>query len=218
MAAHIQASHETKFSSVYFVAADGKQAERYKQKQDYIDQIELDCLIQKRSQSGVADALEWKPEFFPKQMIFQRGEQAYGFNGYNDSGNMVSQTFKDCHDRIHTVGGNQFFPVEILNQDHSPYPGQFYFFVPTTVREAINDVLGGGYFTQVTKDHRSFTIESMGRKRLAVFKDRIEGCAAWIDPAYSARTKRTFFSDTFLAELQKQGVEGFHCATMWQEL
>jgi hypothetical protein len=218
MAAHVSASSEPIYPANYLVATDGNQKERSKQRRDYIDKIDTDYIMQKRSRFGLNEGLQWKPDFFPKKVIFAEGDRAFGYNGYTNCGTIVDQVFKDCHDRIHTVGGNQFFPVEILNKDKSRYPGQFYFFVPTTVRDAINNVMDGGYFNYIGDDYKSFHIKSMGNYKLAVFKDRIEGCAVWVDPAYSAREKRTFFSDAFLSELKNHGVEGFHCATTWQEL
>jgi hypothetical protein len=217
MAAHVRGSSETVHSSTYLVATDGKKEERYNLRREYLDKIDLDHLVQKRSRYGLWEGLEWKPEFFPQQMIFVEGDKLYGYCGYNNGGELVSQVFKDCHDRIHRVGGNQFFPVEILNKGKSRYPDTYYFFVPTTVRDAINNVLGGGYFETVAGS-KYFTIKSMGNDKLAVFKDVIEGCAVWVDPAYSGRQKRTFFSEAFLAELNSHGVEGFECATTWQEL
>lgn len=218
MAAHVEGSTEPEYISTYLASVDGLQEERFRLRCDYIDKIDTDYIMQKRSRFGLNEGLEWKPEFFPKQMIIVNGRTLYGYNSQNDTWTLVNQVFKDCHDRIHAVGGNQFFPVEILNKDKSHYPGQFYFFVATTVRDAINNVMDGGYFNYIGDDRKSFHIKSMGRDKLAVFKDLIEGCASWVDPAYSGYGKDKFFSDAFLSELKNHDVEGFHCATTWQEL
>ena len=94
MAAHAQGSPMPEFVASYLVAADGKQKERYKLREDYVNRLETDYILQKRSRFGLKEGLQWKPEFFPKQLIFQRGKKLYGYNSQNNSGTLVSQTFK----------------------------------------------------------------------------------------------------------------------------
>lgn len=159
-------------------------------------------------------------ELYPKTLIFKEGNQIYDYTSRSEGGSIVSQKFKDCCEAVEP-GGHQFVSVEVFNQDGTPCGDPYYFFRILTVRDAINPVLGGVRLGDGSPDipednEEGYTIVRQGDDKLAVFKDRIEGVAAWHDPKF---TVPHFFSDAFLQALENAGAgEGFWKMNYWHEL
>jgi hypothetical protein len=220
MAGTIGTSLKSKFTGYYLASPDVDEKALREQREELEHQRRVKASIEKKTTYGANHGQPIPVELLPRRMQFTKGSRLSDYNGLNKSGLIVSQRFKDAHDRIHVKGSNQFVPVEILNKDGSPYGGQYYFFNLTTVRDAINPVLGGlrldGDQISLARDEGTYTIVSGGFDKIAVHKDRIEGLAAWVDLRLGQY--RQFYTDAFLNELTRIKAEGFHINHFWQEL
>ncbi len=159
-------------------------------------------------------------ELYPKVLQLVRGKKVYDLSNYMQGGLAISQRLKDAIEAIEP-GVHQFIPFDLLNKDGSPYEAQFYFYNICTEVDAVNPVLGGvkkrfyGLSPEEHPDIYSWQIKSGGDKNLAVFKNRIAGRAIWTDRRY---TVVRFFSDTLLARMRADGMEGWKETNYWEEL
>jgi len=137
-----------------------------------------------------------------------KGKTIFDYGEQGEVGPVVSAKFKAAHDKIQP-GGNQFIPIQILNKDGSPYEGEFFVFQIDTVLDAINPSLGG-FNTDNKGENVTYYYKSGSdnvQNRLAVYKDRLVGKAAWCDLRFGANYR--FFSDAFSEELAAVKAEGF---------
>jgi hypothetical protein len=219
MAASIWTSLKQKHSSYFLESPDVDEKELREQRKPLEMERDIKAYRATGSFFGANVGQPIPEHLLPRRMQFKKGNRLFDYNGHNKSCMIVSQRFKDAHDRIHVNGQNQFVPVEILYKDASQHEGQFYFFNITTVRDAVNPVLGGieidggSYF--IERNEGTYSVVLGGYDKLAVHEGRVIGLAAWVDPRYSVAQ---FFSDAFLRELNAVGAEGFEIAHPWAEM
>jgi hypothetical protein len=220
MAATVGTSLKAKYAGNYLASPDVDEDALREQRRLIERDRSNKATFETKTWFGVNHGQPIPEELLPRRMRLTESNWLSDFNGLNKSALVVSQRFKEAHDRIHVNCSNQFVPVEILNKDGSPYDGQFYFFNITTVRDAINPVLGGlrldGDQISMAKNECTYTIISGGYDKIAVYKDRIAGLAAWVDLRLGPN--RLFFSDAFLGELAQRKLDGFGVNHIWQEL
>jgi len=183
------------------------------------------------------DGLPLPLEFAPHTVRLTKGNELFDATNYIGMDLLYSERFRQAVEDIEP-GVHQFLPVKVIGVDGDPYPGQWWSFRICQLIDAVNPVLGGlrrqdpGYappdeYTWVIKTgwrkgdpvepddsdvYCRFALEP--RKKLAVYKDRIVGRAAWWD----SRHRRIFFSDELMARIEQDGLEGFEAAEYWHEL
>lgn len=220
MAATVGTSLKAKYAGNYLASPDVDEDALREQRRLIERDRSNKATFETKTWFGVNHGQPIPEELLPRRMRLTKSNWLSDFNGLNKSALVVSQRFKEAHDRIHVNCSNQFVPVEILNKDGSPYDGQFYFFNITTVRDAINPVLGGlrldGSDMTLSQNEGTYTIISGGYDKIAVYKDRIAGLAAWVDLRFGK--ENYFFSDAFLLGLKHVKADGFSVDIVWQEL
>jgi hypothetical protein len=161
-----------------------------------------------------------RPEHFPRRVQFTKGKRVYDYNGFIDGGATVSQRFKDAVEAIEP-GVHQFFPVELLHKDGTPYGEPLYYWNITSAIDAIRPDLGGVH--KMGDPNRPGThawvitdgVDRHARKQLAVEAATIAGRAAWKDVRHVAAV---FISDALIAALRDAGTEGWMLTTEWAEI
>jgi hypothetical protein len=126
------------------------------------------------------------PEHFPQRVQFTEGKRLFDFNNYTEGGISVSQRFKDAVEAIEP-GAHQFFPVELLHKDGTPYGEPLYYWNITSAIDAIRPDLGGVH--KMGDPNRPGThswvitsgVDRHARKQLAVDAATIAGRSAWKD-------------------------------------
>ncbi len=219
MVAQVDTSLNAKYCGYYLESPDVDENSLREQRRLIERDRENKAMFETGTRFGVNVGQPIPEELLPKRLQFTKGNRVFDYNGGNKSWLFVSQRFKDAHDRFHLNCTNQFVPVEILKKDGNPYGGQFYFFHITTVRDAVNPVLGGlklvGSELTLSQNEGTYDILSGGFDKIAMYKDRIAGLAAWVDLRMGMRQ---FFSDAFLEELANVKAEGFVVTQYWPEL
>jgi hypothetical protein len=225
MAATISTNHEPKFQRAYLISPDPDQDiwELTGKRDTFLEEKKFEAILADPMSAGRGGDLGHRipEEFYPKRLQFEKGKKLFG---YNENGALpfVNQVFKDCVEAIEP-DAHQFIPIEqILLKDGTPYEdpnGPFYFFNVITVLDAINPDPGGvkpHTAAPIDKDKPQYWTPASGMMdRLEVYKNRIEGVAAWRD---SRNPGMPFYSDALLSKLSEYRVEGFRVQYTWSEV
>ncbi len=163
--------------------------------------------------------LRYPEELFPRAVRLLRGNRLYDFNSFIVGGATVSDSFKTIVEAIEP-DVHQFEPVEILRKDGTPFEGQYWYFVIATAIDAINPVREGvykrgGYDFANHPERYSWVIKAGGQDKLAFYKDKIAGRAAWHDSRMSVHD---FWSDALHDRAIAEGMEGWAVAHRWAEI
>ncbi|WP_211098022.1 imm11 family protein [Ahrensia sp. R2A130] len=153
---------------------------------------------------------------------------------------LFSERFRQAVEDIEP-GVHQFLPVKVIGVDGESYSEPWWSFNICQLVDSISPELGGvykqewEYLREEKYEKFTWNIKSgwlPGRvpepddsdpynpytmnpsKKLAVYKDRIAGRAAWID----SRLPRTFYSDALMARIEAEGMEGFYVVHHWKEI
>ncbi len=228
MAGTIEGSLEPKYASSYRAkVCDEQGREALEARRAYHDAIDLEAF--KESIAAKKDlfsarfkvyAHPYLSEHFPRRVQLTEGKRVFDFNNYIAGGGAVSQRFRDAVEAIEP-GVHQFFPVELLHRDGTPYGEPLYYWNITTAIDAIRPDLGGVH--KMGDPNRPGThgwvitsgVKHHDRKQLAVDAATIAGRAAWRDVRMISRD---FISDALIAALRDAGTEGWVLTTEWAEI
>ena len=168
----------------------------------------------------------WPEDLFATRYQFIRGNKLYDWFGLNSNGNdsLVSDRLKRLIEEFEP-GVHQFKPVEIVHQDGSPYPDQYWSFICCSLIDAVSPDLGGvrkDYCTSKPDTYPDLYLWTVAgstvpnaHEKLAVYKDRIAGRAVWWDEHYRSSM---FVSDAMLKRMEEQGMEGWDITYRWHEI
>lgn len=170
----------------------------------------------------------WRAEFLPQKLQFSKGKElpdyVHSFPGGNtklDHSSLVSPRLKALIEAHQTPkDGWQFFPVEILNKDGSPYKDIYYVWWvhkkldaidPTS--EGVKPVAGD----EIDGRHYWTHIGVKTPERLRVLKSVVSGVTAWSDFRFFP-SHGIFISDALFGDMVAQSMSGFAAESIWSEV
>lgn len=230
MAVNLDASLEYKFS-IGLHTCDPADDARIKAGEDWLDTEELAYLEKTRDghmlEFRTAER-PWRADFLPQKV--QNSDDTElpdfidSFPGCNNryaKANMVSPRLKALIETHQTKeDGWQFFPVEILKQDGSPYDTYYIWWVHKVVdgidesSEGLKSVGGGGRL------FKNDYVDYDGKKspeRQRLLKSVVGTLTAWIDYRVFP-FERIFISDALFQAMQDAGITGIAADSFWSEV
>ncbi len=140
-------------------------------------------------------------------MILERGRRVYDYNGASNSGFVVSQKFKDIVEEF-DKDEHQFFQVEILNGDHSPYAGGNYYLMH--VRQPLDTIITDGSDLQQVMplskepEHKK-NLHVGAYSHFTVSAERVNGAGLWLEVRAGTHY---FASEALLQRFKEEDVQG----------
>lgn len=209
---------------------DEEDAARVQAGKDYFKKAELDWLVETRGKEGLirfgAIELPWKADFLPQKLIMAKGKKlpdwVRSYPGCNHSFSKSNLVSPDLKDLIETHRSDedawQFFPIEILHKDGTPY-GIYYAWWVTRVRDAIDGLSDGIKSVSGPVDGRHLwtAFGELSPERLRIHKSKVDGLNAWTDFRFSPSVS-VFVSDALFQAMKDSGAQGFVAKTIWTEI
>ncbi|MCG7495091.1 imm11 family protein [Thalassobius sp. Cn5-15] len=230
MAVNLDASLEYKFS-IRLHTCDPADDARIKAGKDWLDAEEL-AYMEKSMDMRLLDfrtaERPWRADFLPQKVQNSDDTELPDFidsfpgcNNQYAKANMVSPRLKALIETHQTKeDGWQFFSVEILKQDGSPYDNYYIWWVHKVVdgidesSEGLKSV-GGGPLR--FKHQRANYAGKKSPDRQRMHKSVIGGLTAWIDYRFFP-SARIFVSDALFQAMQDAGITGIAADSVWSEV
>lgn len=134
----------------------------------------------------------------------------------------VSQAFKDLLEEMEP-GVHQFFPLEVRRKDGEPVEGQYYLFVISVLLDTAlipekSNVIQKGTYREYPDggiyDGIYYTASGPGPNKFTLNRKVIGNHHAWVD----RRMRDVFFSDEFVARIEKAGLGGVELNTHTKDI
>lgn len=168
----------------------------------------------------------WRAEFLPRKLLLTEGtelpDHVHSYPGGNNRyahSCLVSPRLRDLIETHETAeDGWQFFPVEILNKDGTPY-GTYYAWRVHKVVDGIDASSEGVTSVAGPADGRhSWTYSGeRGPEYLKVRKSVIGGLTAWIDFRFQPFA-HIFISDALYNAMKDAEMTCFRANSVWSEV
>lgn len=169
----------------------------------------------------------WRAEFLPRKLQFSKGKElpdyVHSFPGGNtdlDHSSLVSPRLKALIESHQTPDdGWQFFPVEILNKDGSPYRDIYHVWWVHKKVDAIDPTSEGVKTVagEIDGKHAWTHVGAKTPERLRVLKSVIAGLSAWNDFRFQPFAG-IFISDALYTDMVAQEMSGFEAESIWSEV